>query len=149
MRFLMMIKHEEKYRTEQIPQSLMEAMGKLVEEGFKSGKLKDTAGTDMLNPFTFPGFSLHDELSLLNEAGLSPVEALRAATLNPAIFMNATDSLGTVEKGKCADLVLLDDNPLDDINHVRKVNAVVLNGRLYDRAALDALIAEEQKQARP
>jgi len=107
------------------------------------------AGTDMLNPFTFPGFSLHDELGLLNEAGLSPAEALRAATLSPAVFMNATDSLGTVEKGKRADLVLLDDNPLDDIQNVRKVNAVVLNGRLYDRAALDALIADEQKKARP
>jgi imidazolonepropionase-like amidohydrolase len=107
------------------------------------------AGTDMLNPFTFPGFSLHDELGLLNEAGLSPAEALRAATLSPAVFMNATDSLGTVEKGKRADLVLLDDNPLDDIQNVRKVNAVVLNGRLYDRAALEALIADEQKKARP
>jgi hypothetical protein len=107
------------------------------------------AGTDMLNPFTFPGFSLHDELVLLNEAGLSPAEALRAATLSPAIFMNATDSLGTVEKGKRADLVLLDANPLDDIHNTQKVNAVVLNGRLYDRAALDALMAEEQKKARP
>jgi imidazolonepropionase-like amidohydrolase len=107
------------------------------------------AGTDMLNPYTFPGFSLHDELALLTDAGLTPAEALRAATLNPAIFMNATDSLGTVEKGKRADLVLLDANPLDDIHNTRKINAVVLNGRLYDRAALDALIAEEQKQARP
>jgi imidazolonepropionase-like amidohydrolase len=107
------------------------------------------AGTDMLNPFTFPGFSLHDELALLNQAGLTPAEALRAATLNPAIFMNATDSLGTVEKGKRADLVLLDANPLADIHNTQKVNAVVLNGRLYDRAALDALIADEQKKARP
>jgi imidazolonepropionase-like amidohydrolase len=107
------------------------------------------AGTDMLNPFTFPGFSLHDELGLLNEAGLTPAEALRAATLNPAIFMNATDSLGTVEKGKRADLVLLDANPLADIHNTQKVNAVVLNGKLYDRAALDALIADEQKKARP
>jgi hypothetical protein len=107
------------------------------------------AGTDMLNPYTFPGFSLHDELGLLNQAGLSPAEALRAATLNPAIFMNATDSLGTVEKGKRADLVLLDANPLDDIHNTQKINAVVLNGRLYDRAALDALMADEQKRARP
>ncbi len=107
------------------------------------------AGTDMLNPFTFPGFSLHDELALLHEAGLSPAEALRAATLSPAVFMNATDSLGTVEKGKRADLVLLDANPLDDIHNTQKVNAVVLNGRLYDRAALDAILAEQQKKARP
>jgi imidazolonepropionase-like amidohydrolase len=107
------------------------------------------AGTDMLNPFTFPGFSLHDELVNLAEAGLSPAEALRAATLNPAIFMNATDSLGTVEKGKRADLVLLGANPLDDIHNTQKVNAVVLNGRLYDRAALDSLVAGSQRLARP
>lgn len=107
------------------------------------------AGTDMLNPFTFPGFSLHDELVNLTEAGLSPAEALRAATLNPAIFMNATDSLGTVEKGKRADLVLLGANPLDDIHNTQKVNAVVLNGRLYDRAALDSLVAGSQRLARP
>jgi imidazolonepropionase-like amidohydrolase len=107
------------------------------------------AGTDFLNPYTFPGFSLHDELALLVEAGLSPAEALRAATLNPAIFMNATDSLGVVEAGKRADLVLLDANPLEDIHNTTKVRAVVLNGRLYDRAALDALMAEAEKKARP
>jgi imidazolonepropionase-like amidohydrolase len=107
------------------------------------------AGTDFLNPYTFPGFSLHDELANLNEAGLTPAEALRAATLNPAIFMNATDSLGTVATGKRADLVLLDANPLDDIHNTQKINAVILNGKLYDRATLDVLIAEEQKKARP
>ena len=107
------------------------------------------AGTDMLNPFTFPGFSLHDELVNLTDAGLSPAEALRAATLSPAVFMNATDSLGTVEKGKRADLVLLDANPLEDIHNTHKVNAVVLNGRYYDRVALDAFMAASQKMARP
>ena len=107
------------------------------------------AGTDMLNPYTFPGFSLHDELVNLTEAGLSPADALRAATLNPAIFMNATDSLGTVEKGKRADLVLLDANPLENIHNTQKVHAVVLNGRYYDRAALDSLIVGSQRMARP
>lgn len=107
------------------------------------------AGTDMLNPFTFPGFSLHDELGLLAEAGLSPAEALRAATLNPATFMAATDSLGTVEAGKRADLVLLDANPLENIHNTQKVNAVILNGRYYDRAALDSLVTASERMARP
>ena len=107
------------------------------------------AGTDMLNPYTFPGFSLHDEMVNLTDAGLSPLDALRAATLNPAIFMNATDSLGTVEKGKRADLVLLDANPLDDIHNTQHVNAVVLNGRYYSRAALDKLVDEARQRARP
>jgi amidohydrolase family protein len=104
------------------------------------------AGTDTLNPYAFPGFSLHDELSLLVEAGLSPAEALRTATLNPAEFLGSDDS-GTVETGKRADLVLLDANPLEKIGNTRTVRAVVLNGRLLDRAALDALIAESQQKA--
>jgi imidazolonepropionase-like amidohydrolase len=107
------------------------------------------AGTDVINPFAFPGFSLHDELALLVEAGLSPVEALRTATLNPALFLDATGSMGTVEKGKQANLVLLDANPLENINNTRKVMAVVLNGRLYERAALDAWIAAADRTANP
>jgi imidazolonepropionase-like amidohydrolase len=107
------------------------------------------AGTDVLNPFAFPGFSLHDELALLVQAGLTPTEALRAATLNPAVFLNATDSLGTVEKNKRADLVLLDANPLTAIQNTQKVNAVVLNGRFYNRTALDSMIAYAERKARP
>ena len=69
------------------------------------------AGTDTPNPFVFPGFSLHDELELLIEAGLTPMEALQMATRNPAEYLNMLDSLGTVEKGKLADLVLLEAKP--------------------------------------
>ena len=100
-----------------------------------------------LNPFVFPGFSLHDELALLVEAGLSPAEALRTATLNPATFLNEADSLGTVEAGKRADLVLLDANPLEDIRNTRKVNAIVLNGRLSNRRGIDSLIAGAERTA--
>ena len=106
------------------------------------------AGTDVLNPFTFPGFSLHDELALLVDAGFSAPEALRAATIAPAIFFGATDSLGAVEPGKRADLVLLDANPLDDIHNTTTIRAVVLNGRFYDRAALDRLIERAERAAR-
>jgi hypothetical protein len=98
------------------------------------------AGTDAPYPGCLPGFAVHDELALLVEAGLSPAEALRTATLNPARFFGWQAELGTVEKGKRADLVLLDGNPLDDINHVRKVRAVLVAGHLLDRAALDALL---------
>ena len=78
---------------------------------------------------------------MLVDAGWSAPEALRAATLNPATFMGATDSLGTVEKGKCADLVLLDANPLENIHNTSKIHAVILRGRLHDRSALDTLLA--------
>lgn len=103
------------------------------------------AGTDTLNPFCFPGFSLHDELSLLVEAGLSPADALRAATLNPASFLGAAD-WGTIEAGRRADLVLLDANPLEKIGNTRTIRAVVLDGRLLDRAALDHMLAQPQPQ---
>ena len=80
-----------------------------------------------------------EEVTLLAEAGLSPLEALQAATLNPAKFFRATDSLGTVATGKLADLVLLDANPVTDIRNLWTIRAVVANGRYFDRAALDTL----------
>ena len=70
------------------------------------------AGTDVTNPYCFPGFGLHDELALLvSEAKFTPLEALRCATSNPAIFLGQEKDLGTVEKGKLADLVVLDRDP--------------------------------------
>lgn len=94
-----------------------------------------------------PGFTLHDELALLVEAGLTPLEALRAATLTPARVMKKTNDLGTIEAGKLADLVLLDANPLDDIGNTRRIRAVIVNGKLLDRAALDRLLAEAEREA--
>ena len=99
------------------------------------------AGSDVANPFSFYGAGLHDELGLFVEAGLSPLEALQTATLNPARFLSATDSLGTLETGKLADLVLLDANPLQDIRNVRHPRAVVLNGEFLNRSFLDSLLS--------
>lgn len=105
------------------------------------------AGTDVGNEYIYPGFSLHDELSLLVEAGLSPLEALRTATINPAKMLGKQNLFGTVEAGKIADLILLDANPLEDIGNTKKINSVVLNGRLFDRKALDKLAAEVENAA--
>jgi len=99
------------------------------------------AGTDVSNPFCFPGFSLHDELVLLVKAGLTPMEALQAATRNPAKYLGQLDSLGTVEKGKIADLVLLDANPLVEISNTQKINAVVVGGKLVPKSQLDEMLA--------
>src|SRR5216684_4060062 len=99
------------------------------------------AGTDTAaGVHVFPGFSLHEELALFVRAGLTPMQALQTATLNPAKFMNRLADMGTVEQGKLADLVLLDANPLDDIDNTRKIRAVVLAGRYLDRAALDRML---------
>jgi hypothetical protein len=100
------------------------------------------AGTDELNPYCLPGFSLHDELARLVAAGLTPLAALQAATLNPARFLHATDSLGTVEAGKLADLVLLDGDPLADIHNVSRIAAVIANGRLIDGASRERLLTD-------
>lgn len=99
------------------------------------------AGTDTSNPFCMPGFSLHDELGLLVKAGLTPMEALQSATLNPARFFGTEKDSGTVEKGKIADLVLLDANPLDDIASTKKIFSVVYGGKLLPRPALDQMLS--------
>ncbi len=105
------------------------------------------AGTDTGNPFTYPGFSLHDELELLVRAGLTPAQALRSATYLPAAFLGATDSLGTVAPGKLADLVLLEGNPLQQIANTRRIAAVFANGRLFRRPELDTLLARARAAA--
>ena len=84
---------------------------------------------------------------LLVQAGLTPIEALRTATYNPAMYLGMLDSLGTVEKGKIADLVLLEANPLDDINNARRINAVILDGRYFSKEALTKLLAEAEAAA--
>jgi hypothetical protein len=110
------------------------------------------AGTDEANPYCFPGFSLHDELALLVKAGLTPLQALQAATINSARYLGKEPSQGTIEVGKDADLVLLDADPLTDIRNTTKVRAVVSDGRLYDRTVLDRIldrVAAEHGGAKP
>lgn len=105
------------------------------------------AGTDLGNPYIFPGFSLHDELGLLVQAGLTPLEALQAATLGPAQFLGETDSLGTVKPGMVADFLLLDANPLEDIANTQKLDAVCLRGSLFGHATLASMRSEVEAAA--
>ena len=109
------------------------------------------AGTDGGAPVMEPqppGFALHAELALYVAEGLTPLQALRAATLNPAKSLHTTDSLGTVAAGKLADLVLLDGNPLVDITNTTAIRSVMANGHYYDRATLDRFMAEAQTKAK-
>jgi imidazolonepropionase-like amidohydrolase len=92
--------------------------------------------TSLQEKGSLPGASLHDELALLADAGFSSTEVLRAATLSPALFLGLSDSLGTVERGMIANLVLLEANPIEDIHHTRGIVAVLLEGRIIvDRSA--------------
>ena len=96
------------------------------------------AGSDFSDWAMVPGIDLHNELALLVEAGFSPLEALQAATVSPAKFLGKTETFGTIQAGRTADLVLLDENPLEDISHTRKINAVVLGGKFYPLVAIRA-----------
>ena len=98
------------------------------------------AGTDTGDPDVLPGFALHDELALLVRAGMTPLEAIQSATLNPARFLGLEATQGTIQKGKLADLVLLTANPLNDIQNTQKIDAVILRGRLLARRDLNNLL---------
>jgi imidazolonepropionase-like amidohydrolase len=100
--------------------------------------VKIMAGSDFSDWAIVPGVDLHNELALLVEAGFTPLEALQAATLNPAKFLGKTDTYGTIQVGRAADLVLLDMNPLEDISHTRKIHAVVVGGKFFPLAAIRA-----------
>jgi imidazolonepropionase-like amidohydrolase len=133
-----------------VDQNVSEAQ-RFVRMMYRLGVRRFLAGTDWgtgymsSTPDFRPGVSAVEDVMLLGEA-LSPLEGLRAGTLNPAKFFDATDSLGTVAPGKLADLILLDADPLADIHNVMRLHAVVANGRYFDRAALDALLADGKKQ---
>jgi len=105
------------------------------------------AGSDSTNPYCLTGFGLHDELALLVLAGLTPAEALRTATINPALFLERDKELGSISSGKIADLVLLDANPLVDIRNTTRISAVVANGKLLDRITLDKLLSHVEAAA--
>jgi len=110
--------------------ALLDRYKKLVNDMHGAG-VAFLAGTDMgPNTPIVPGAGLHDELDLLVQAGLTPMEALQSATRNPARYFGNLADMGTLETGKFADLVLLDANPLEDIRNTRKIRLVVLRGRI-------------------
>jgi imidazolonepropionase-like amidohydrolase len=99
-------------------------------------------GTDAMNTGVVPGFSTHDELDELTAAGLSPFEALRAATANAAEFLAVGNQRGVIAPGQNADLVLLDANPLESITNSRRIAGVMLRGRWLTRADLSSMLDE-------
>lgn len=120
---------------EKVVKRYLDLVGKMQTAG-----VRIMAGTDCAAANVFPGSSLHEDLAFLVQAGLTPMQALQAATKNPAEFLGRQQIQGTIEPGQRADLVLLDANPLEDIRNTEKIRAVVLQGKLLDRNALDAML---------
>ena len=145
--------HWEKHNPvpQNVPPEDMADRKKALEKMFKIvGKIRRAgvsilAGTDPPIRDVFPGFSLHDELGLLVRAGLTPLEALQAATLNTAKCLGLSDSYGTVEKGKMADLVLLEADPLAAISNTQKIAAVIVAGKFLPKAALQEMLTQTEE----
>jgi hypothetical protein len=133
-----------KYRTPEYIAMRKREYAKMLEEVHRAQTLGVhlLAGTDITIPYTYPGFSLHDELKLFVEAGLTPMQALETATTNPALFLGLSKTWGRVEPGYTANLVLLTADPLADILNTEKIDAVILNGRFLDRAQLDQMLRD-------
>ena len=127
---------------QQIKNLKTEAAGDLrLVDSMRRAGMQFLAGTGGPDNYVFPGFSLHDELELMVKTGFSPLQALQAATFNPALFMAKLDEYGVVEKGRVADLVLLDGNPVEDIRNTRKIAAVVVRGKYYSQGDLLSMLA--------
>ncbi len=104
------------------------------------------AGTDVNNPFCVPGFGLHQELINLHNAGLTNLQVLQTATINPARFLYRENELGTVTVGKLADLLILDDNPLLEISNTQKIYAVIVNGKYISHSDIADILKAQKKR---
>ena len=133
-----------KYRTPEYIAMRKREYAKTLEELHRAQTLgvPILAGTDITVPYTYPGFSLHDELQLFVEAGLTPMQALETATTNPARLLGLSKTWGRVEPGYVANIVVLNADPLADISNTKKIDSIVVNGKRLDRVQLDQLLDE-------
>ncbi|MGA9475692.1 MAG: amidohydrolase family protein [Terriglobales bacterium] len=140
-------RHRWSYQFFEMARGIFSNDKKIVGAMFRAG-VPMMAGTDAMNPYCFPGFSLHDELAMLVESGVTPLAALQMATINPATFMDRTADLGTVEAGKIANLILLRADPVADIHNTTQIEAVWLEGKYFNHEALSEMLEKAKENAK-
>ena len=105
--------------------------------------VKLLAGTDTgANPLCWPGLGVHLEIEMFEKAGLSPIAALQTATINPAIYLGITENYGTISKGKFADMILLEENPLETVSNTQKIMGVVKSGTYFSKRRIAEYLEE-------
>lgn len=114
---------------------------------FKAAGVKMLAGSDVGGGFVIPGFSLHQEFDLLEEAGLGALDVLQMTTLNGAQFLGRESTMGSVDEGKDANLVILTDDPMVSVQNLHNISAVVRAGRYYSAADLDGMKKKAERRA--
>jgi len=139
-----------KYRTPEYIAMRKRLYAKMMEEipRARAKGVRFLAGTDATAPYTYPGFSLHEELNLFVQAGMTPAEAIETATLNPARLLGLANRWGKVEPGFVANLLVLNEDPLAKIENTQKIEMVIVNGTMLNRERLDQLLKEAVVQLR-
>jgi len=134
----------EKIMTDEVPafnRQYSEWMAAMVGKINRAG-IGIMAGTDTPIGYLTPGLSLHEELELLVSSGLTPLEAIETATLNPAKYFNLENEVGSIKETMWADLLILDGNPLEKIGNTKRINSVIKQGKLHDRDKLDQVLEQ-------
>jgi len=130
-----------------LPAFIWKTWSEIVVELYRTG-IPLMVGTDLSVPGVLPGFSVHDEMAIWQDAGIPAPDVLRSATLVPARWLGLDGRLGTIDEGKTASMVLVRANPLVDIRNAQEIEALFLRGQYFDRAALDWLLEEARTSAR-
>lgn len=131
---------------DQLPDAMWQNWAQMVDQLNEAG-VPLMVGTDLIFPGIVPGFSVHEEMAIWQDAGIAPAEVLRSATIVPTRFMGLDDGLGTIAEGKTASMVLVAANPLEDVRHAQQTEGVFLRGQYFSPDELDDLLAEAKDMA--